>query len=255
VRATIRLPIVAILALLTLGAEAPARYPSPVELALSADENRLFILCEGTDAVVVYNLRAGKIQARIPVGHVPKGISLTSDARRLFVANSWSDSVSEIDTGSLAVVRTLPAGFEPNAAVPDREGRYLYIANRVGNDVSVVDLATGEEVKRLAAGRGASYLTLSPDGGRIYCTHIYPLPGQFREVPLIRDHGDRHVQTGGRRAATAGGRRRRVPHGDVVRRPARDRSGDAAQELDPTRARGARLGDRECPLDLRSRCR
>jgi hypothetical protein len=38
----------------------------------------------------------------------------------------------------------------------------------------VLDAQTGVEEKRLLAGRGASYLTLSPDGSRIYATHIYP---------------------------------------------------------------------------------
>jgi YVTN family beta-propeller protein len=33
------------------------------------------------------------------------------------------------------------------------------------------------------AGRGASYLTISPDGELIFCTHIYPNPGAFRTPP------------------------------------------------------------------------
>jgi YVTN family beta-propeller protein len=100
------------------------------------------------------------------------------------VANSWSDNISEIDTQSLQVTRTLPAGFEPNAVVVDRAQRNLYIANRIGGDISVIDLATGQETKRLVAGRGAAYLALSPDGGKLYCTHIYPLPGKYRAPPV-----------------------------------------------------------------------
>ena len=170
--------------LASVGANPPrTRYPSPVELAVSPDGGRLYILCEGTGEVAVYDTRARAIQRRIPVGREPKGLSLTEDGRWLYVANSWSDSVSEIDTGSLVVARTLPAGFEPNAVVADRERRFLYVANRISNDVAVVDLATGREVKRLAAGRGASYLALSPDGSHVYCTHIYPIPGAFRTPP------------------------------------------------------------------------
>ncbi len=52
------------------------------------------------------------------------------------------------------------------------------IASR--NDVAVLDAQTGVEEKRLLAGRGASYLTLSPDGSRIYATHVYPNPPQVR---------------------------------------------------------------------------
>jgi YVTN family beta-propeller protein len=167
-----------------IGANPPAvHYPSPIELAISPDGGRLFILCEGTGEVAVYDITAHRVVERIPVGRVPKGLSLGPDGKRLYVANSWSDSVSEIDATSLKVVRTLPAGFEPNAAIADRDGRFLYVANRISNDVSVIDLATGVEVKRLAGGRGASYLAMSPDGSRIYCTHIYPEPRPFRTPP------------------------------------------------------------------------
>jgi YVTN family beta-propeller protein len=58
--------------------------------------------------------------------------------------------------------------------VEDRAGKRLFVANRISNDVAVLDAQTGAEEKRLLAGRGASYLALSPDGSRIYATHVYP---------------------------------------------------------------------------------
>ncbi|HLJ50701.1 MAG TPA: beta-propeller fold lactonase family protein [Bryobacteraceae bacterium] len=164
------------------GAISPTvRYPSPVEIAISPDGARLYVVCEGTDELAVFDTRSGSILRRIPVGHVPKSISFSPSSDRLYVANSWSDTVSEIDTASLQVLRTLPTGFEPTSAVSD--GHALFVANRISNDVSVVDLANGQETKRLLAGRGASYLAFSPDGSRIYCTHIYPNIRQFRTPP------------------------------------------------------------------------
>jgi YVTN family beta-propeller protein len=175
---------IAVLALLSLGANPAApRYPSPDEVLVSPDGARVYVLCEGTDEVAVYDTHSRAEIRRVAVGHVPKGFALSPDARRLYVANSWSDTISEIDTQSLAVMRSLPAGFEPNDVVADRSGRFIYVANRIGNDVSVVDLASGVESNRLVAGRGASYLALSPDGSRIYSTHIYPAIGTFRTLP------------------------------------------------------------------------
>ena len=159
------------------------RFPSPVELAVSRDGARLFALCEGTDEVVAYDTTSARIVGRVKVGRVPKGLALSPDGSRLYVANSWSDSITEIDSTALAVLRTLPAGFEPNSVVTDLAGRFLYVANRISNDISIVDLGTGAEFKRLAAGRGASYLARSPDGAAIYCTHIYPYPGEHRAPP------------------------------------------------------------------------
>lgn len=164
---------------------APGRpqYLSPIELALSADDRLLYVVCEASDEVRVVELQTGRIAASIPVGHVPRGIASSPDGQQLYVTNSWSDNVSVIDTRSLKVVRTLPAGFEPTGIIADREGKHLYVANRLSNDVSVLDLETRQETKRLLAGRGASYLALSPDGKFIYCTHIYPNPGAFRTQP------------------------------------------------------------------------
>jgi YVTN family beta-propeller protein len=178
------IPILLLLTVFATAADPPrSRYPSPIEVAVSPDGARVYVLCEGTDEVVVFDSSRGAIVRRIPVGRVPKGLSITPGGQRLYVANSWSNTVSEIDTETLAVLRTLPAGFEPNAALADKAGRFLYVANRVSGDISVVDLASGQEVKRLAAGRGASYLALSPDGAFVYCTHIYPLPAGFRTAP------------------------------------------------------------------------
>jgi YVTN family beta-propeller protein len=178
------IPCLTFLTVFATAADSPrGRFPSPIEVVASADGGRVYILCEGTGEVAVYDTQRAAIVRRIPVGRVPKGLSLAPGRKRLYVANSWSDNVSEIDTATLAVVRTLPAGYEPNAAIADADGRFLYIANRISSDISVVDLASGQEVKRLAGGRGASYLALSPDGSRIYCTHIYPILAEFRTAP------------------------------------------------------------------------
>jgi len=175
-----RILLAAALAAATCGAQPKPHYPSPIEIAMSPDGATLYVVCEGTDELAVVDARSGNVTRRIAVGRVPKGIALSPDGRDAFVVNSWSDDVSEIDLASFQVVRTLRAGFEPTSAITDRTGAFLYTANRISNDVSVIDLKTGIETKRLLAGRGASYLALSPDGTRIYSTHIYPNPGKFR---------------------------------------------------------------------------
>jgi YVTN family beta-propeller protein len=160
-----------------------AAYASPIEMAIAANGSRLYVVCEGTNEVIEVDAMAGTVLRRVRVGQHPKSISLSTDGRFLYVANSWSDTVSVIGVATLKVMKELPAGYEPNAAVADAEGRFLYVANRMSNDVSVIDLARGVETKRLLAGKGAAYLALSPDGRRIYCTHIYPQPGTFRTPP------------------------------------------------------------------------
>ena len=159
------------------------RYASPLELLLSPDGSRLYVLCQGADEIRVLHLTTGRVLRTIPVGHQPRGFSLSADGSRLFVANSWDDTVTVIDTQSGRTRATWAAGFEPSSAVQNRAGTLLYIADRIGNNVAVLDAVTGEQKTTLGAGRGASYLTMAPDGRRLYVTHVYPNATPHRTPP------------------------------------------------------------------------
>ena len=153
---------------------AELEYASPLELLFSSDGARIYVLCNESDEVRVLDAASSAPIKNIAVGHQPRGFSLSPDGTRLFVVNSWDDTVSVIDTRTLGVVATWPVGAEPSGVVEDPAGTHLFVANRISNDIAVLNAQTGTEEKRLLAGRGASYLTLSPDGQLIYATHIYP---------------------------------------------------------------------------------
>ncbi len=175
-----------VFALLLLGQPVPDvknRYPSPDDLAVSPDGKRLFVVCSGTDELVAVDPLAKSVAGRVPVGRVPRGVAVSPDGTRLYVTNSWSDTVTEIDAGSLKAIRTLPAGFEPTGIAMDGRRGTLYVANRIGGDVSLIDLESGQDARRLPAGRGASYVSASADGSRVFVTHIYPNPGKWRAEP------------------------------------------------------------------------
>ena len=158
-------------------------YASPLELLLSPDGTRLYVLCQQSEEVRVLNATSFAVLKNIPVGRAPRGFSLSASGDRLFVTNSWDDTLSVIDTGTLAVVGTWPVGAEPSGVVEDKAGKRLFVANRISGNVAVLDAQTGAEEKRLKAGRGASYLTPSPDGNHIYATHIFPNPSPHRSAP------------------------------------------------------------------------
>ncbi|MGA2220097.1 MAG: beta-propeller fold lactonase family protein [Terracidiphilus sp.] len=157
-----------------------ASYASPLELLVSPDGARLYVLCQGTEEIRVLDAASYAVITKIAVGRVPRGFSLSPDGKRLFVTNAWDDTISVIDTATLAVTVTWPVGAEPSSVMEDGAGKRLFVANRISNDVAVLDAQTGAEEKRLLAGRGASYLAMSPDGAKIYATHVYPNPSPLR---------------------------------------------------------------------------
>ena len=163
------------------GSKAEMEYASPLELLFSPDGARIYVLCQESDEVRVLDAATYAPIGAVPVGHVPRGIALSAKGDRLFVANSWDDyafghrhthsgSCGHLGGGRGAI--RCSGGLLPAS--------YLFVANRISNDVAVLNAQTGAEEKRLLAGRGASYLTLSPDGKRIYVTHVYPNPSPLR---------------------------------------------------------------------------
>ncbi len=175
--------LIAFLLLGQSGSPSGKRYASPVDVKLSPDGKTLYVLCQGTDELVAVDTQSKAITGRVAVGHVPRGMVLTRDGQRGYVTNSWADSVSEVDLPKMQALRTLPAGFEPSGAALDGRGETLYVANRISNDISVIDLKSGLDGQRLAAGRGASYMAASPNGARVFVSHVYPNPGAFRAAP------------------------------------------------------------------------
>jgi YVTN family beta-propeller protein len=157
-----------------------ADYASPLEVLLSPDGARLYVLCQQSEEVRVVDAATYAPIKSIGVGRVPRGMALSASGDRLFVTNSWDDTISVINARTFAVDATWQVGAEPSGVIEDRAAARLFIANRISGDIAVLDAQTGAEEKRLLAGRGASYLALSPDGRRIYATHIYPNPSPLR---------------------------------------------------------------------------
>ena len=56
----------------TVATGAVPAYPSPIEIAMSGNGSRLYVVCEGTDEVVELDAAAGIVVRRVRVGQHPK---------------------------------------------------------------------------------------------------------------------------------------------------------------------------------------
>jgi YVTN family beta-propeller protein len=165
-------------------------YKTPFNLTFSHDGKYLYVVCEGSDSLIVIDtLRKTSIQ-EIKVQNQPHGVCLSENQKQIFVSNRGSDSVTVIDAKDFQVMTQIPVGDEPHGLITDAKDRYLFVANAGSYDISVVDLQTFREVKRLSAGRGTWAMRRSPDNRQIYVTnnlsHYVPFRTPSRsEVTVI----------------------------------------------------------------------
>jgi YVTN family beta-propeller protein len=164
--------------------ESEPAYLDPGEMALSPDGSKLYVVCEGIDALLVVDMRSERVTGRVSVGHRPRSLALSPDAKTIYVSNEWDDTVSEIDAATLEVRRTMETGWGPVGVVTDAAGKFLYVANHTSDNVSVIDLESGREVKRLSAHRSPHHLARSRDGKRIYVSNVLPHLGPYDEPPV-----------------------------------------------------------------------
>jgi len=159
-------------------------YLTPVAAKFSPDGEKLYVVCEDDDSLLVVDVRMQRVVGKVQVEHKPKDVAVSPDGKTLYVSNEWNDNVSVIDAATLQVQRTLATGWGPVGLTTDRAGKILYVANSVGNDLSIIDLATGAELKRLAALRSPHNVQLSRDGRRVYVSNLLPYLTSADEAPI-----------------------------------------------------------------------
>ena len=161
-----------------------SQYLSPVAMTLSVDGRWLYIACEDSNVVLVVDTRSQKVERRVHVGRMPRGIALSPDGKILYVSNEDSNDVTEVDAETFQVRRTLAVGWRPVGLTTDRAGKVLYVANTLGDDISLVDLKSGRELKRLEAGHYPEYVALSRDGSRVYVANLLARVAPVDQPPV-----------------------------------------------------------------------
>jgi len=160
------------------------RYLSPVDLKISPDGTRLYVVCEDNNMVLSVDTRTRQVVARARVGDKPKALAISRDGKTIYVSNEQSDNITEIDAESFEPRRTIQAGWGPDGITTDGEGKTLYVANTLGGDVSLIDISTGKEIKRLDAGRFPEYVALSHDGKQVLVSNILSRLHTYDQPPV-----------------------------------------------------------------------
>ncbi|MGD0581873.1 MAG: beta-propeller fold lactonase family protein [Bacteroidales bacterium] len=145
-------------------------YLSPYKLAVSKAGDRLYVVAQESNSVLVVDLAGNKVLNKIRVGNHPHTIALDKTGKYGYVSNEWADNVYVIDLEVSKVTDTLKTGNGPAGMALSADGKYLYVVNSFSNNVSVFDLGTREEIRRIDAGNNPSGIIVSPDGRTVYVT-------------------------------------------------------------------------------------
>jgi YVTN family beta-propeller protein len=147
-----------------------ARYLSPINLTISADGKRIYVVAQESNALVIVDAERKKVLNKIGVGNHPHSVILSNDGQNAYVSNQWSDNISVIDLSGGRVTDTLKTGNGPAGLSLSGNGKVLYVVNSFSSDVSVIDLHSKEEINRITAGNNPTGAKLSPDGKSLFVT-------------------------------------------------------------------------------------
>lgn len=148
----------------------------PHGIRVSSDGRRVWVTCEGAQAVLELDAESGKIvQAWKTNRKASHMVVPTPDEKKLYVANIESGSVSVIDRMKPAMGAPVPeiptgAGAEGIDISPD--GREVWVANRGDNTISVIDTASDKVVASFpSGGKIPIRLKFTPDGKQVWVSN------------------------------------------------------------------------------------
>jgi len=163
-----------------------ARYLSPINLTVSKDGKKLYVVAQESNALLIVDARNNKVIKKIGVGNQPHSVVLSKDGQNAYVSNQWSDNVSVINLSAETVVDTLKTGSGPAGLEFSADGKVLYAVNSYSSDVSVIDISTKEEMYRISAGNNPTGAKLSPDGKVLFVTSRRAVVAPYGE-PLVSE--------------------------------------------------------------------
>lgn len=142
--------------------------PHPAHVVPGGNGTHAYTTDSHEGVVMVVDLKAGRIVARIPVGAAPHGLRLSPDGTELYVANMRSNDVSVVDVRNHEEVARIPVGRVPVQVAFTPDGRQVFASLSGENRVAIIDRAARKLVGTVPVGRNPVQLQVTPDGRWLY---------------------------------------------------------------------------------------
>jgi len=146
---------------------------SPTALALSPDQNNLYVAELTGGSIATIDAKSLKLIRRTAIDGEATGIAMYGN--NLLVTSSHnSGELLEIDPVTEKILHRIKVGQGAQSPVVDAQRKRAYVCNYFMNSISVVDLTTHKEINRIPVLRLPSAATLSTDGKTLYVANLIP---------------------------------------------------------------------------------
>ncbi|HEX9246051.1 MAG TPA: cytochrome D1 domain-containing protein [bacterium] len=157
---------------LEVAAQVPVAKPHGV--ALSPDGRTAYVGSQDVpthNAVVVVDIPARRVAARLPVDQTPRGLTVSPDGKSVYFTEANSADIQVLDTATNTITARIPVGPIPHqiAFTPDR--KYALAVVQATGRLAIIDAASRQVVKDVAVGKYPHWVGLTSNGALAYVTN------------------------------------------------------------------------------------
>lgn len=135
-------------------------------------DGRLAVTTEGSNRLLLVDVRAGEVLRRIPVGEgVAHMVAVARDGRHAWVTNISAGTLEKVDLEAGRVVGRVDTGAGAEGVAAARDGREIWVTNRADDTVSIIDAETLEVLAAPASPGFPIRVAMTPDGRHALVTN------------------------------------------------------------------------------------
>lgn len=142
---------------------------APHGLAVSRDQQRLYVTCEGRQEVLVIDVTSRRILHAIQTNQAGSHmLALSADGARAYVSNFWPGTVSVLDLTARRILAQIATGSGTEGISLSPDGRHVYTSSVYINEIVKIDTGTLQVVGRATMSNclGAVRVVPTPIDGR-----------------------------------------------------------------------------------------
>jgi YVTN family beta-propeller protein len=142
---------------------------APHGLAVSRDQERLYVTCEGRQEVLVVDVKSRRTLHAIPTDQAGSHmLALSADGSRAYVTNFWHGTVSVLDLRARRILAQIATGSGTEGISLSPDNRHVYTSSVYINEIVKIDTATLQVVGRARMSNclGAVRVVPTPVDGR-----------------------------------------------------------------------------------------